>query len=117
MSINIQIYSLIYSIVMGIILYIVCLFNYIVTKNYSPIWKYLLTLLLVIDYNLLFLTGLFYINDGIMHIYFLFLVLFAFGGCVKIMPTIRKNYNLFKAKCYNKDNRRSIYGSKRIKKI
>ena len=116
MNINIQIISLLFSFIMGVILYLICSYHYIVIKNNNICWKLLTTTALMIDYNLLYLVGLYYINNGTIHIYFLFMVIVGFYLAVKFMPTIRKFVNYFIKRWYNKNNRRVWYEIKNVKK-
>ena len=101
MNIKIQILSLIYSFFMGFILYLLSILNYHIVINKKNIWKYILTILLVIDFVLIYLVGIYYINNGIVHIYFIIMVIIAFLASVKLLPIAKKNDNNFKDKWYN----------------
>ena len=101
MNIKIQIYSFIFSFFMGIFLYIISLLNYKIIFKKKTYLKFLYTLLVMLDYNLIFLVGLYYINDGIIHIYFIITLIIAFLISVKIMPRVIKSDKLFKIEWYN----------------
>ena len=81
---------------MGFILYLLSILNYHIVINKKNIWKYILTILLVIDFVLIYLVGIYYINNGIVHIYFIIMVIIAFLASVKLLPIAKKNDNNFK---------------------
>ncbi len=95
MEISVQIFSLVYSFFMGVLLYIISLVNYRLIGFKKGIIKYACTLLLIIDFNLIYLVGLYHINYGIIHFYFIVLVIIGFSLAVKIVPRVIKSDNYF----------------------
>ncbi len=98
MNVHFQILSLIYSSFMGLVLYVLCLFNQLVIIKKSPIWKYILTFIMIIDFSLIYIVGLYFVNGGILHPYFIFLIIIFFSISVKLLPIAPKNDNHFKNK-------------------
>ena len=98
MNISKQIISLLFSSFMGIVLFLISYINYCIVKNKKLIYKYILTVICIIDFSLAYLIGLFYINDGVIHIYFIMVVAIFFCCSVKLMPRILKTDNFFKGK-------------------
>lgn len=76
MSLNIQIISLLYSFIFGIIFYFLVLLNkkYLYNNKLS----FIVCLLFVIDNVLLYFIILRYINNGIFHIYFFITIILGF---------------------------------------
>ena len=95
MNVKTQIISLLYSGLMGVVLYLLSYLNYKIVYKNNVIWKYILTFIFVIDYSLLYIIGLYYINDGVVHIYFIMLVILFFYASVKLMPSTLKIDNFF----------------------
>ena len=78
MKLNIQIYSIIFSLLFGVIFYFLLdNFNKIkFGKNY--IFKIIASLLFVFIIAFLYFIGLLYINNGYVHIYFLLSILVGY---------------------------------------
>lgn len=106
MKIDVQLWSFLYAIFSGWIFYVLSYFNYKIVKNYKVIWKYIITIVFVIDFDLLFLLGLYIINEGILHIYFLLILVISFFVSVKLMPKLKNRIKKLWKRCYNKNNRR-----------
>ena len=83
---------------MGIILYIFSYINYKIFTNHNNIVRFFSTVVMVCDFNLLYIVGLYYINNGLVHIYFLLTLSIAFVLSVNIMPMVTKSDNYFKKK-------------------
>ena len=106
MKIDVQLWSFLYAIFSGWIFYVLSYFNYKIVKNYKVIWKYIITIVFVIDFDLLFLLGLYIINEGILHIYFLLILVISFFVSVKLMPKVKNGIKKIWKRCYNENNRR-----------
>ena len=78
MKLNIQVYSLFYSFLFGIILYyLLDLFNKYIMKC-TIIIKIIISLLFVMLLSLFYFMGLLYINNGYLHIYFLIIIMVGY---------------------------------------
>lgn len=106
MEIKVQLWSFLYAFAGGLLFYILSYFNYKIIKKYNTVWKYIITIIFVIDFDLIFLLGLYIINDGILHIYFLITLVLSFLLSVKFMPIMKYRIKKRFKKCYNKNNRR-----------
>ena len=71
MNINIQIYSLLFSFLYGIIFYILLEINYNFLFEGKIIYRIIISFLFVIVLSLVYFLILLKINNGIIHIYFL----------------------------------------------
>ena len=96
MDYKIQLLSLFFSFFFGIIFYFTSIMNYFFIKKYKIVIKYIITFIYMIDITLLYILMLYKINNGFVHIYFLFLVLFGFLFGVKLKNMLIKNVKLRK---------------------
>ncbi len=79
MRLYIQIGSLLFSMIYGIIFYFLLEgFNKLVCKV-KIIYKLLLSLIFVISLSIVYFMGLLFINNGVIHIYFLLCIMFGYG--------------------------------------
>ena len=76
MNINIQIYSLLFSFLYGIIFYILLEINYNILFEGKIIYRIIISFLFVIVLSLVYFLILLKINNGILHLYF-FLLMFT----------------------------------------
>ena len=90
MNVITQIFSILYSAIMGVALYFISYFNYKFIEKVSLMWKYVLTTILIMDFTLAYIVGLYYINNGIVHIYFLLVVCIFFLISVNVLPRFLK---------------------------
>lgn len=90
MNLKIQIFSLIFSFFYGM------LFSFFVNINYQYLFykkiliQVIVTFLFLLDMALLYFLILKIINDGVIHIYFYFMLFFGFYISFPIMKKIRK---------------------------
>ena len=78
MGLSVQIYSLIYSFLFGIILYFLLLtFDRFVMKQKMMI-KIIMSAFLVFILAVLYFLGLLYINNGYLHVYFFVLIMVGY---------------------------------------
>ncbi len=87
-----QLLSFFVSFCFGFFFHILTNFHFKITDTYSVLMRYITTVLFVIDIVLMYVLSLYYLNNGIIHIYFLifvFLGFFAYGF-------LHKNVNLNK---------------------
>lgn len=88
----IQLLSFFASFCFGFFFHVLTNFHFKLTDTY-PIWlKYLTTFLFIVDITLMYLLLLYYLNDGVVHIYFVFFVLFGFA----LYGYLSKNVNISK---------------------
>lgn len=76
MNINIQIYSLLFSFLYGIIFYILLEINYNILFEGKIIYRIIISFLFVIVLSLVYFLILLKINNGVLHLYF-FLLMFT----------------------------------------
>lgn len=76
MSLNIQIYSLLFSFLYGIILYILLEINYRFLFEGKIIYRVIISFLFVMVLSLVYFLVLLKINNGVLHLYF-FLSMFT----------------------------------------
>jgi len=78
MILKLQIYSLIYSLIFGVVFYFLLdVFNKYNNKN-KLILKIFFSFIFVLGISSLYFWGLIYINNGYLHIYFLFAILVGY---------------------------------------
>ena len=78
MKLNVQIYTLIFSYLFGVIFCILLdLFNRIV-KKYKWILRLIFSLLLILILSSVYFIVLLLINNGYLHVYFLFMIMFGY---------------------------------------
>lgn len=90
MSLNEQIYSLIFSFFYGVFL------SFMVNLNYSSlmfpkrVYKFVMILFFFLDNALLYFLGLQFINSGAIHLYFFVMLLLGFFISYPFLKKIRK---------------------------
>ncbi len=86
MNSYIQLMCLIVSFIYGIFIYIASKFNIKVIKNKNIIIKSIINILFIFNISLGYVVILYYLNSGILHIYFILLMILGYGiMCVKKM--------------------------------
>lgn len=84
MNSYVQLSCLIVSFLYGIFLYYCNQFNIIIINNKSLIFKLIISMFYVFDITLFYLLFLYKINGGILHIYFILLIILGYiFVCVK----------------------------------
>jgi hypothetical protein len=83
-----QILSFLFSFLYGIIIFFVYKVSYKYLYNVKVIYKFLNSLLFVLDLTFLYYLGFYFINDGIIHVYFLLITFLTF---IYINDRHRKN--------------------------
>ena len=78
MNYKLQIISFIFSFIFGAFFYETCFINYKLIKKCKTWLKYLLSIIYVIDISLLYILGMYKINYGIIHIYFILVLFLGF---------------------------------------
>ena len=94
MELKVQILSLLFSFVFGIIFSIFTNMNYRFLFCKSKIFQIIITIIYVLDFSLLYFLLLKKINEGIIHLYFLFAIalgyLFGYSNLSKYVERIKK---------------------------
>ena len=73
-----QLLSFFLSFLFGFSFHILTKWHFKISETYSTIMKYFTTILFVLDIVLLYIYFMYHLNDGVIHIYFLFFVAFGF---------------------------------------
>ncbi len=79
-----QLFSLLISFGYGILIYYLNIFNKKIVCHKNIIIKVIINILYVFNMSMLYVVLLYYVNNGILHIYFVFFILLGYGYfCVK----------------------------------
>ena len=78
MVLILQIYSIVYSFCYGIFLFFLLEINYRLIYNENIVIKFIFTFFFAVFNTLLYFIGLKRINNGIVHMYFLFIILLGY---------------------------------------
>ena len=78
MKLNIQIFSLLFSFVYGIVFYFYLELVNMINNKCNKVFKYIFSFLLIIFVALLYFIGLLYINNGYLHYYFLLSIMVGY---------------------------------------
>ena len=94
MKLDIQIYSFIYSFMFGIIFYFLLdIFNKLVDKL-NKVLKFFVSIIFILLIGCIYFLGLLFINNGVIHIYFLLSILvgyiFAYKKILSWFTLLRK---------------------------
>ena len=81
MNSYIQLLCLILSFIFGILIYYANIFNNNVLKRKNIIIKLMLSVLYLFNMSLLYVVLLYKLNDGVLHIYFVLLILLGYLFC------------------------------------
>lgn len=73
-----QLLSFFVSFLFGFCFHFLTRFHFKVTETYPMFLKYFTTLLFVLNIVLMYLLGMYYLNSGVIHIYFVFFVFLGF---------------------------------------
>ena len=95
MELKLQIMSLVFSFVFGIIFYICTNINYKFLFCKNKIFQIIITIIYVLDFSLLYFFLLKKINEGVFHIYFLLSIIL---GYFTVYINIKKYLDKFKTK-------------------
>lgn len=95
MDYKVQLISLLVSFIFGITFYFTSLLNYKIIKKYNKIFKYVTTLLYMLNIAIVYICLLFKVNNGNVHPYFIIMVLLGFLLGIKIKKMLIKNVKLY----------------------
>lgn len=89
-DLKIQIISILFSFVFGVVFYILVFLNRYVLFNVKKYIQIVSTFLFMFDMSLLYFICIKFINNGIMHPYFLLSFLFGFWLCFLLLDKLSK---------------------------
>ena len=89
-DLKIQIISILFSFVFGFVFYILVFLNRYVLFNVKKYIQIVSTFLFMFDMSLLYFICIKFINNGIMHPYFLLSFLFGFWLCFLLLDKLSK---------------------------
>lgn len=98
MNYKIQLISLIFSFFYGILFYATSYFNYKMVKNCNVVLRYLISIVYVFDISLLYILLLYKINYGVVHVYFIGVLLIGYVFGWYNLKKIRKYCQMIKGK-------------------
>ncbi len=78
MSANLQLITLLLSLLFGILFYFLTIFNFKMINNLKVIYKHIITFIYVLDMTIIYIIFLYHLNKGYFHIYFVLTVLLGF---------------------------------------
>lgn len=78
MNSYIQLFCLVFSFIYGIVICLLNNFNYKLLRNKNIFLKLFISCLYIFDISLLYIVILYMVNDGILHIYFVLLMIFGY---------------------------------------
>ena len=85
MKLDIQIYSFIYSFIFGIIFYFLLdVYNKLVDKI-KRVFKFFISIIFILLIGCIYFWGLLFINNGVIHVYFLLSVLVGYIFVYKVI--------------------------------
>ena len=86
-----QIIVLLFSYLYGFLFYYLYLLNYNIIKKYHSIYKSFITIMFMYNIVLIYLICLYKLNNGIFHIYFLFMLILGLYSSYKFKNILLKN--------------------------
>lgn len=111
MNSQIQLIALTASYLFGFIFYYLYKLNYAIIKNKKKFYQSLITILFMYNIVLIYIILIFYINNGIFHLYFFFMMILGFYTNYRLTKKMLKNVKFcaviekIKKKCYTIKNR------------
>jgi len=95
MNYKIQLLSLLLSFIYGFLFYFTSLLNYKIIKKFNVFFKYLLTFIYMFIIALIYVFLFFKINNGVVHDYFLLMVLCGFLFSYYLKKMLIKNVKFY----------------------
>lgn len=90
MSYQLQLLSFLVSFLFGIFFSFTSRFHYNLVFSLKSVLRYLLTFLYILDISLIYILLLYYINHGILHIYFVFITFIGYFVEKHLTLTVKK---------------------------
>lgn len=85
MGLDVQIYSFLSSFIYGLIFYFLLELLNILVKNVKLVFKFIISFLFIIIVACLYFIMLLFINNGVVHIYFILMVLVGYIFSYKVL--------------------------------
>ncbi len=98
MDYKIQLISLIFSFFYGIFFYITGYFNYNLLKKSNLVLQYIISFFYALDVALLYILLMYKINYGVIHIYFVGILVIGYIFGIVNVKKLRKKCQVIKAK-------------------
>lgn len=76
---SIQILSFLVSFVFGFLFSLLSRYHYDMVYSLKKIMRYVLTFLFILDMSLLYILILYYVNEGVVHLYFVIVTFLGYG--------------------------------------
>ncbi len=99
MILDIQIYSLLFSFIYGVIVSYLYNFNYNFIYNSSLLYKVVINILFCVDIGLLYFLLIKVINNGVIHIYFVITFILGFSLFVNKYKFLRNVIKIKRKEC------------------
>ena len=90
MDYKIQIISFIFSFIFGGFFYLTSVLNYRFMSKYPAFFKYLITMVYILDISLIYVLFMYKINYGVIHIYFVIVLFLGFYATSVYRKKIKK---------------------------
>lgn len=95
MDYKLQLISLLVSFLYGIFFYLTSVLNFKIIKNCHKIFMYIITFIYMSDVSILYVSIMYKVNNGYIHIYFLIMLLIGFIIGYKLLKVIKKNVKFY----------------------
>lgn len=89
MNSYVQVISLVVSFIYGILFYTFTKFNYFIIENRGVLFKFIVTLVFIIDVVVLYIYLMYKLNNGYFHIYFIIMLVVGYGIMVKSQSKLK----------------------------
>ena len=94
MNAKVQIIVLVFSYFFGLIFYFLNYLNILIIKDMKKIYRSFITILFMYNIVLIYLICLYKLNQGMFHIYFLFLLILGFMSGIKLLKIMLNNVKM-----------------------
>lgn len=94
MNNHIQLLSFLFSFLFGIFFSFVSVYHYHMVYSLKKVFRYFLTGLFILDISLFYILCLYYINSGVVHIYFVVVTLLGYLVEKKLHSVVKKYVKL-----------------------
>ncbi len=95
MNNSIQLLSFLLSFLFGICFSFASHYHYEMVSHLKKVPRYVLTFLFILDVSLFYVLIMYYLNNGVIHIYFVIVTLVGYCLEGKITSLIKKRFKLF----------------------
>ena len=85
----IQVISLVVSFIYGVLFSLLTKFNYFIIENRKVVFKFVVTLVFIVDVVILYIYLMYKINNGYFHIYFIIVVILGYSVMLKLQNKLK----------------------------